>query len=66
MISAFLLQYYFEISNVLDSANASPTLLKDPKHKEDEKILLLQKLFVSSSMINPGATGAVQSSSMDY
>jgi hypothetical protein len=66
VISAFLLQYYFEISNVLDSSNSSPTLLKDPKHKEDEKILLLQKLFVTSSMINPGAAGAAQSSSMDY
>jgi hypothetical protein len=66
VISAFLLQYYFEISNVLDSSNSSPTLLKDPKHKEDEKILLLQKLFVTSSLINPGATGAAQSSSMEY
>jgi hypothetical protein len=66
VISAFLLQYYFEISNVLDSSNSSPTLLKDPKHKEDEKILLLQKLFVTSSLINPGAAGAAQSSSMDY
>ena len=66
VISAFLLQYYFEISNVLDSSNSSPTLLKNPKHKEDEKILLLQKLFVTSSLINPGAAGAAQSSSMDY
>jgi hypothetical protein len=66
VISAFLLQYYFEISNVLDSSNSSPTLLKDPKHKEDEKTLLLQKLFVTSSLINPGAAGAAQSSSMDY
>jgi hypothetical protein len=66
VISAFLLQYYFEISNVLDSSNSSPTLLKDPKHKEDEKILLLQKLFVTSSLINTGAAGAAQSSSMDY
>ena len=66
VISAFLLQYYFEISNVLDNSNSSPTLLKDPKHKEDEKILLLQKLFVTSSLINPGAAGAAQSSSMDY
>ncbi len=66
VISAFLLQYYFEISNVLDSSNSSPNLLKDPKHKEDEKILLLQKLFVTSSLINPGAAGAAQSSSMDY
>jgi hypothetical protein len=66
VISAFLLQYYFEISNVLDNSNSSPNLLKDPKHKEDEKILLLQKLFVTSSLINPGAAGAAQSSSMDY
>ncbi len=66
VISAFLLQYYFEISNVLDHSNASPSLLKDPKHKEDEKILLLQKLFVTSSLINSGATGSAQSSSMDY
>ncbi len=40
MISAFLLQYYFEILNVLDNSNASPTLLKDHKHKENEKIII--------------------------
>jgi hypothetical protein len=66
VISAFLLQYYFEISNILDNSSNNPTLLKDPKHKEDEKILLLQKLFVSSSMISPGAAGATQTTSMDY
>src|ERR671921_973378 len=41
VISAFLLQYYFEILNMLDNPNPSSALLKDPKHKEDEKILLL-------------------------
>ncbi len=67
VISAFLLQYYFEISNVLDSSiTGSPSLLKDPKHKEDEKILLLQKLFVTSSMVSSGASGAAQSTSMEY
>jgi hypothetical protein len=66
VISAFLLQYYFEILNVLDTTHHSSVLLKDPKHKEDEKILLLQKLFVSSSMLGPGAAGASQSSSMDF
>jgi len=66
VISAFLLQYYFEISNILDNSSNNPALLKDPKHKEDEKILLLQKLFVSSSMISPGAAGATQTTSMDY
>ena len=66
VISAFLLQYYFEISNVLDNSSNNPALIKDPKHKEDEKILLLQKLFVSSSMISPGAAGTTQTTSMDY
>ena len=66
VISAFLLQYYFEISNVLDNSSNNPALLKNPKHKEDEKILLLQKLFVSSSLISPGATGAAQTTSIDY
>jgi hypothetical protein len=66
VISAFLLQYYFEISNVLDNSSNNSALLKDPKHKEDEKILLLQKLFVSSSMISPGAAGTTQATSMDY
>jgi hypothetical protein len=66
VISAFLLQYYFEISNILDNSSNNPALLKDPKHKEDEKILLLQKLFVSSSMISPGAAGATQTTSIDY
>ncbi len=67
VISAFLLQYYFEITNMLDNSNPSPALLKDPKHKEDEKILLLQKLFVASSLINSSiAPGASQSSSSDY
>ncbi len=67
VISAFLLQYYFEISNVLDnSITGSHSLLKDPKHKEDEKILLLQKLFVTSSLVSSGASGAAQSTSMDY
>ena len=37
------------------------------KHKEDEKILLLQKLFVASSLIgSTGGTGAAQSTSLDY
>lgn len=67
VISAFLLQYYFEITNMLDNSNPSSALLKDPKHKEDEKILLLQKLFVASSLINSSiAPGASQSSSSDY
>lgn len=67
VISAFLLQYYFEITNVLYNSNPSSALLKDPKHKEDEKILLLQKLFVASSLINSSiAPGASQSSSSDY
>jgi hypothetical protein len=66
VISAFLLQYYFEISNVLDNSNNSHSLLKDPKHKEDEKILLLQKLFVTSSLATSGAAGASQSTSMEY
>ena len=67
VISAFLLQYYFEITNMLDNPNPSSALLKDPKHKEDEKILLLQKLFVASSLINSSiASGASQSSSGDY
>jgi hypothetical protein len=66
VISAFLLQYYFEILNVLDNSNYSSSLLKDPKHKEDEKILLLQKLFVASSLATSGATGASQSTSMEY
>jgi hypothetical protein len=66
VISAFLLQYYFEILNVFDNTINSSTLLKDPKHKEDEKILLLQKLFVSSSIISPGAAGASQSTSIDF
>ena len=67
VISAFLLQYYFEIINVLDNPNNSSSLLKDTKHKEDEKILLLQKLFVASSLIgSTGGTGAAQSTSLDY
>jgi len=66
VISAFLLQYYFEISNVLDNSNNSTSLLKDPKHKEDEKILLLQKLFVTSSLATSGAAGAAQSTSIEY
>src|SRR6476660_5906011 len=66
VISAFLLKYYFEISNILDNSSNNSALLKDPKHKEDEKILLLQKLVVSSSMISPGAAGAAQTTSMDY
>ena len=67
VISAFLLQYYFEITNMLDNSNPSTTLLKDPKHQEDEKILLLQKLFVASSLLNSSiAPGASQSSSSDY
>jgi hypothetical protein len=66
VISAFLLQYYFEISNVLDNSNNSSSLLKDPKHKEDEKILLLQKLFVTSSLATSGAAGAAQSTSIEY
>ncbi len=67
VISAFLLQYYFEITNMLDNSNPSPALLKDPKHKENEKILLLQKLFVASSLINSSiAPGASQSSTSDY
>jgi hypothetical protein len=66
VISAFLLQYYFEILNVFDNTINSSTLLKDPKHKEDEKILLLQKLFVSSSIISPGGAGASQSTSIDF
>ncbi len=67
VISAFLLQYYFEITNMLDNSNPSSALLKDPKHKEDEKILLLQKLFVASSLINSSiAPGASQSSTSDY
>jgi hypothetical protein len=67
VISAFLLQYYFEITNMLDNSNPSSALLKNPKHKEDEKILLLQKLFVASSLINSSiAPGASQSSSSDY
>jgi len=67
VISAFLLQYYFEILNVLDNSIEGSSLLKDPKHKEDEKILLLQKLFVVSSLISStGATGASQSTSLDY
>lgn len=67
VISAFLLQYYFEITNMLDNSNPSSTLLKDPKHQEDEKILLLQKLFVASSLVNSSiAPGASQSSSSDY
>ena len=45
VISAFLLQYYFEISNVLDNSNNSHSLLKDPKHKEDEKILTITKII---------------------
>ena len=61
VISAFLLQYYFEIINVLDNPNNSSSLLKDTKYKEDEKILLLQKLFVASSLIgSTGGTGAAQ------
>ena len=67
VISAFLLQYYFEILNVLDISSPGSALLKDPKHKEDEKILLLQKLFVASSLINSSiGSGASQSSSGDY
>ena len=67
VISAFLLQYYFEILNVLDISSPGSALLKDPKHKEDEKILLLQKLFVVSSLINSSiGSGASQSSSGDY
>ena len=67
VISAFLLQYYFEITNMLDNSNPDTTLLKDPKHQEDEKILLLQKLFVASSLVNSSiAPGASQSSSSDY
>jgi hypothetical protein len=67
VISAFLLQYYFEITNMLDNSNPSSALFKDPKHQEDEKILLLQKLFVASSLINSSiAPGASQSSSSDY
>ena len=67
VISAFLLQYYFEITNMLDNSNPGSAPLKDPKHKEDEKILLLQKLFVASSLINSSiAPGASQSSSSDY
>lgn len=67
VISAFLLQYYFEITNMLDNSNPGSALLKDPKHQEDEKILLLQKLFVASSLVNSSiAPGASQSSSSDY
>lgn len=67
VISAFLLQYYFEITNMLDNSNPGTTLLKDPKHQDDEKILLLQKLFVASSLVNSSiAPGASQSSSSDY
>jgi hypothetical protein len=67
VISAFLLQYYFEILNVFESPVPGSDLLKNPKHKEDEKILLLQKLFVASSLINSSiASGASQSSSADY
>ncbi len=67
VISAFLLQYYFEITNMLDNSNPGSDLLKDPKHQEDEKILLLQKLFVASSLINSSiAPGASQSSTSDY
>jgi hypothetical protein len=67
VISAFLLQYYFEIINVLDNPHNSSSLLKDNKHKEDEKILLLQKLFVTSSLIGPtGSTGTSQSTALDY
>ena len=35
VISAFLLQYYFEITNMLDNPNPSSALLKDPKNKEE-------------------------------
>jgi hypothetical protein len=67
VISAFLLQYYFEIINVLDNPHNSSPILKDSKHKEDEKILLLQKLFVTSSLIgSTGTTGASQSTALDY
>ncbi len=67
VISAFLLQYYFEILNVLDNSNPGSSHLKDAKHNEDEKILLLQKLFVASSLVNSSiASGASQSSSGDY
>lgn len=67
VISAFLLQYYFEILNVLDNSNnSSSSLLKDPKNKEDEKILLLQKLFVASSLATSGAAGTSQSTAMEY
>ncbi len=66
VISAFLLQYYFEIGNILDSTSHSHTVLKDPKHKDDERILLLQKLFVTSSLATTGAGGANQSASIEY
>ncbi len=67
VISAFLLQYYFEILNVLDNSIEGSSPFKDPKHKEDEKILLLQKLFVVSSLLSStGPTGASQSTSLDY
>ena len=66
VISAFLLQYYFEIGNILDNASSSQTVIKDSKHKDDERILLLQKLFVTSSLATTGASGANQSSSMEY
>jgi len=66
VISAFLLQYYFEIGNILDSASHSHIVLKDPKHKDDERILLLQKLFVTSSLSTTGAGGANQSASIEY
>jgi hypothetical protein len=52
---------------VLDNPPNSSPILKDSKHKEDEKILLLQKLFVTSSLIgSTGATGASQSTALDY
>ncbi len=66
VISAFLLQYYFEIENILDNASPSHTVLKDPKHKDNERILLLQKLFVTSALATTSAGGANQSASIEY
>lgn len=37
VISASFLQYYFEILKVLDNYITFSSLLKDPKHKKDEK-----------------------------
>ena len=66
VISAFLLQYYFEIGNILDNTSSNHAILKDPKHNDDERILLLQKLFVTSSLATTGAGGANQSASIEY